>query len=136
MQLENEYKRTGYIKHEHDDDMEDNAHYTELKDAIFELISVYNANMDQRKDLITQAKSAITQKKDSGAETASVIEPVLLAIQDIMQTDFTVDYLPKVINDLKTIENLSHLNIDEINDALTQKIEKYSFDIQNISKES
>ena len=84
MQLENEYKRTGYVKHEHDDDMEDNAHYTELKDAIFELISVYNANMDQRKDLIAQAKSAITEKKDSGAKAATAIEPVLLAIQDIM----------------------------------------------------
>ena len=136
MQLENEYKRTGYVKHEHDDDMEDNAHYNELKDAITELISVYNANMEQRKELITQAKSAITEKKGAAAAASSEIAPVLLAIQDIMQTDFTVDYLPKVINDLKTIENLSHLNIDEINDALTQKIEKYSFNIENISKES
>jgi len=135
MQLENEYKRTGYVKHEHDDDLEDNAHYNELKDAISELISVYNANMEQRKELITQAKSAISEKKGAAA-AAAAIEPVLLAIQDIMQTDFTVDYLPKVINDLKTIENLSHLNIDEINEALTQKIEKYRFNIENISKES
>jgi hypothetical protein len=91
--------------------------------------------MEQRKDHIADAKSAISGNKSTPAASSS-IEPVLFAIQDIMQTDFTLDYLPKVINDLKTIENLSHLNIDEINYTLREKIEKYSFDIENISKQS
>ena len=92
--------------------------------------------MKQRKEHIASAKSFISSAPAAAASSSVEIEPVLLAIQDMMQTDFTIDYLPKVINDLKTIENLSHLNIDEINDALRAKIEKISFDIDQISKES
>ena len=60
MQLENEYKRIHYVKHEpEDDDLEENAHYSELKEAISELITVYFANMEQRKELLEQANDAI-----------------------------------------------------------------------------
>ena len=60
MQLENEYKRTNYVKHEpEDDDPQENAHYSELKEAISELITVYFANMEQRKELLEQANEAI-----------------------------------------------------------------------------
>lgn len=59
-----------------------------------------------------------------------------MAIQDILQTEFTSDYLPKIIYDLKIIQNLSDLNIDEISDNINQKIEKYNLNIENIEKDS
>jgi len=64
MQLENEYRRTNFDKYQQkDDDFSDNAHYSELKEAISELVSVYHANMEQRKQLINQATAAVEAKK-------------------------------------------------------------------------